>query len=221
MAPRDTPDRLPGWRRALRSAALGLALGTGLGLAAVLLPAGRPATAWAAEGGAAAPATAEELAELAARRLLVPVEGVAPSALRDTFTETRDAGARPHDAIDIPAPRGTPVRAVEEGKLVKLFTSVPGGLTVYQFDPSGRWAYYYAHLDRYAEGLREGMALQRGQVIGYVGSTGNASPEAPHLHFAIFRLGPERQWWRGEAVNPYPVLAPAPGSAPEGRPGRP
>ncbi|WP_157270832.1 M23 family metallopeptidase [Azohydromonas aeria] len=210
------PVPVPGWRRALRPAVPGLALGAGWGLAVLLLPAGQPATAWAAEGAASAPAsiapaTAEELAELAARRLLVPVEGVAPAALRDTFKEARDAGARPHDAIDIPAPHGTPVLAVEDGQLVKLFTSVPGGLTVYQFDPSGRWAYYYAHLDRYAEGIREGMALQRGQVIGFVGSTGNASPDAPHLHFAIFRLRPEQQWWRGEAVNPYPVLTPGPG----------
>jgi murein DD-endopeptidase MepM/ murein hydrolase activator NlpD len=134
---------------------------------------------------------------------------VAPADLRDTFGDGRDAGARPHEALDVMAPRGTPVLAVDEGRLVKLFTSVPGGLTLYQFDPSGRYAYYYAHLDRYADGLREGMTLQRGQLVGYVGSTGNANPDAPHLHFAIFRLGPERQWWKGTAVNPYPLLAKA------------
>ena len=95
---------------------------------------------------------------------------------------------------------------MDDGTLVKLFVSKPGGLTIYQFDPSGRLAYYYAHLDRYAEGVHEGMALRRGTLIGYVGSTGNASADAPHLHFAVFRLGPQRQWWKGEAVNPYPAL---------------
>jgi murein DD-endopeptidase MepM/ murein hydrolase activator NlpD len=104
------------------------------------------------------------------------------------------------------APRGTKVFAVDDGKLVKLFKSVPGGLTVYQFDPSGQLAYYYAHLDRYADGLKEGMQLRRGDLVGYVGSTGNASPDGPHLHFAVFRLGPERQWWKGDPVNPYPAL---------------
>nr|MBA3773676.1 M23 family metallopeptidase [Ramlibacter sp.] len=141
---------------------------------------------------------------LAARSLIVPVAGVAPSALVDTFEQARTG--RRHDAIDIAAVRGTRVYAVDDGKVVKLFTSVPGGLTVYQFDPQENLAYYYAHLDRYADGLREGMILQRGDLIGYVGSTGNAASAAPHLHFAVFRLGPQRQWWKGDAVNPYPAL---------------
>lgn len=141
---------------------------------------------------------------LAQRDLIVPVEGIAPSSLVDTYEQSR--GSRPHEALDILAPRGTRVLAVDDGTLVKLFTSKPGGLTVYQFDPSGRLAYYYAHLDRYSDGLREGMPLHRGDLIGYVGSTGNASPEAPHLHFAVFVLGPEKQWWKGEAINPYAAL---------------
>ena len=99
-----------------------------------------------------------------------------------------------------------PVRAVEDGRIAKLFTSEAGGLTIYHFDPSETFAYYYAHLDRYAAGLEEGQRVRRGQVIGYVGSTGNASEDAPHLHFAIFRLTPERQWWKGEPINPYPIL---------------
>ena len=103
------------------------------------------------------------------------------------------------------APRGTPVLAVEDGRVAKLFLSKAGGITVYQFDPVSNYAYYYAHLDRYADGLTEGASLHKGQVIGYVGSTGNASPDAPHLHFAIFKLGPERQWWRGTPLNPYLV----------------
>ena len=137
--------------------------------------------------------------------LLVPVRGVQPKQLSDTFTQSRGEGRR-HDAIDILAPRGTPVLAVADGRIEKLFLSKPGGRTIYQFDPAGRVAYYYAHLDAYAPLLSEGALVKRGQVIGYVGSTGNASPEAPHLHFAIFLLGPERRWWQGTAVNPYPLL---------------
>ena len=147
---------------------------------------------------------------LAARRPIIPVEGIAPGALQNNYDQVR--GARRHEAIDIMAARGTRVFAVDDGKLVKLFTSVPGGITAYQFDPQGRLAYYYAHLDRYAQGLREGMQLKRGDLIGYVGSTGNASAEAPHLHFAVFRLGPEQQWWKGEPLNPYPALRAAGGA---------
>ncbi|MFE0500096.1 M23 family metallopeptidase [Lysobacter soli] len=137
--------------------------------------------------------------------LTIPVQGVTSAQLRDTFSEARSEG-RVHEALDIMAPRGTPVLAVADGTVEKLFTSVPGGLTIYQFEPTGRYAYYYAHLDRYANGLQEKKAIRRGEVIGYVGSTGNADPSAPHLHFAIFELGPERQWWKGTAINPYPVF---------------
>ena len=142
---------------------------------------------------------------LAARRLTVPVQGVAPEALADTFSDARSQGRR-HDAIDIPAPAGTPVLAVEDGHIAKLFLSRPGGITVYQFDPARQYSYYYAHLQRYAEGLQEGQRVRRGQVLGYVGSTGNADPAAPHLHFAIARLPADRAWWKGEPINPYPVL---------------
>ena len=162
------------------------------------------AAAWLmACGGALAQSGSESAgrALLAARPLLFPVEGIRPETVRDTFEDGRP-GHR-HEALDIMAPRGTPVRAVDDGKLVKLFSSKPGGLTVYQFDPAGQLAYYYAHLDRYAEGLREGMQLRRGELIGYVGTTGNAATDAPHLHFAVFLLGPERQWWKGQALNPH------------------
>ena len=137
--------------------------------------------------------------------LVVPVQGTLPEDLHDSFTDAR--GDRSHEALDIMAPRGTPVLAATDGHVEKLFDSVPGGLTIYQFDPEGRHAYYYAHLDRYAAGLEEGDAVERGQVVGYVGSTGNASDDAPHLHFAIFVLGPEKRWWEGTAINPYPLLA--------------
>ncbi|MET3496292.1 M23 family metallopeptidase [Variovorax boronicumulans] len=145
---------------------------------------------------------------LAARAIAMPIAGVQGSVLQDTFTDRRTGGS--HEALDIPAPRGTPVRAVDDGKLVKLFTSVPGGLTVYQFDPAGRLAYYYAHLDRYADNIREGMALRRGDVIGYVGTTGNAPPNVPHLHFAVFLLDADKRWWKGTAINPYPALRQVP-----------
>src|SRR5690606_34267624 len=142
--------------------------------------------------------------DLRARTLDIPVAGVDAGDLRDTFADAR--GSRRHEALDIMAPRNTPVRAIEGGRIVKLFTSAAGGLTIYQFDPTQTYTYYYAHLDRYADGLEEGQTVRRGDVIGYVGSTGNASPAAPHLHFAIFRLTEEKLWWQGEPINPYPVL---------------
>ncbi|MBA3898451.1 MAG: M23 family metallopeptidase [Sphingomonadaceae bacterium] len=136
--------------------------------------------------------------------LAIPVDHVESSALRDTFGDGRP-GHR-HEAIDIAAPRGTKVLAVDDGEIVKLFTSVRGGLTVYQFDPQGRLAYYYAHLDRYAETVHEGMTVHRCDLIGYVGSTGNAPADAPHLHFATFLLGARKHWWEGTAINPFPAL---------------
>jgi murein DD-endopeptidase MepM/ murein hydrolase activator NlpD len=141
---------------------------------------------------------------LEGRTLAMPVVGARTLDLRDNFEEAR--GSRKHEAIDILAPRGTPVVAADEGKIEKLFTSKQGGLTVYQFDRDDTHCYYYAHLDRYAEGLREGVFLRRGDPVGYVGTTGNAPREAPHLHFAIFELGPEKRWWEGKPINPYPFL---------------
>ena len=137
-------------------------------------------------------------------RLTVPVAGVTKQNLRNTYIEAREG--RPHEALDIAAPRGARVVAAGDGRIVKLFNSRAGGLTVYQFDPSARFAYYYAHLDRYAQGLAEGMMLKRGDAIGAVGSTGNARDDSPHLHFAIFRLGPDKQWWKGAPINPFPLL---------------
>ena len=154
----------------------------------------------------AVPLVPPESADLSRRRLLLPVFGVRPEALSDTFTEARGNGSRQHEALDIPAPRNTPVLAVEDGTIAKLFTSNQGGLTVYQFDPSSTYAYYYAHLERYAVGLKEGDPIRRGQILGYVGTSGNAPPNAPHLHFAIFLLTPEKHWWQGTAIDPYPIL---------------
>lgn len=145
-----------------------------------------------------------DVRQLASFRLTVPVAGVTKRNLVDTYNQRR--GIRPHEALDIPAPRGTQVIAAGNGRVVKLFRSLAGGLTVYQFDPSERFAYYYAHLDHYAQGLTEGTILKRGDAIGAVGSTGNARDDSPHLHFAIFKLGPEKKWWKGSPINPFPLL---------------
>jgi peptidoglycan LD-endopeptidase LytH len=158
----------------------------------------------AATVGAPAARTQGDTIELIARHLTLPVANVRPEQLVRTFDEAR--GDRPHEAIDIMAPRGTPVMAVEDGKIAKLFWSNAGGRTIYHFDPSEKFAYYYAHLDSYADGLADGQSVRRGQVIGYVGSTGNASANAPHLHFAIFQLTSAKRWWDGAAIDPYPIL---------------
>jgi peptidoglycan LD-endopeptidase LytH len=149
--------------------------------------------------GAASPAADEP------PPLIIPVQGADPMKITDSFAESRGSSSR-HEAVDIMAPRGTPVLAAGDGTVEKLFQSKRGGTTIYQFDPSRTWCYYYAHLDHYAQGIVQGTTLRKGQVIGYVGSTGDASPAAPHLHFAIFKLGPEKQWWKGTAIDPYPIL---------------
>ena len=147
----------------------------------------------------------DDFARLRARGLAIPVQGVDASRLRDNFSEMR--GGRVHEAIDILAPRGTPVVAVDDGVVKKLFTSAQGGLTVYEFDRDESYCYYYAHLDRYADGLREGMTLKKGDLVGYVGTTGNAPPGTPHLHFTIFKLAAGQRWWEGTPINPYPLWA--------------
>lgn len=143
--------------------------------------------------------------ELKDRNLALPVEGVKPDQLTRQFDEDRGGGRR-HEAIDILAPRGTAVRAVDDGKIAKLFYSKNGGHTIYQFDPAETFCYYYAHLERYADGIREGQQVRRGQIIAYVGTSGNAPKNTPHLHFAIFRLTPEKRWWEGIPIDPYDVL---------------
>jgi peptidoglycan LD-endopeptidase LytH len=187
-------------------------------------PAGRPAPAPAASGAgpdrvatvgdggeslppaAAAPVPSRVLTavdDLRSRSLTLPVHGVTAAQLQPSFEQAR--GERRHEAIDILAPSGTPVFAVESGRVAKLFVSDRGGLTIYQFDPLERYAYYYAHLSKYADGLQEGGRISRGEVIGYVGVSGNAPPDAPHLHFAIFELGPEKRWWQGAPIDPFLV----------------
>jgi peptidoglycan LD-endopeptidase LytH len=145
-----------------------------------------------------------DVVELRRRRLPIPVQGVIASSLVSSFHQTR-GGNRAHEALDILAPRGTPAVAVEESRVEKLFTSERGGLTAYLFDMSGTYCYYYAHLDRYADDLKEGDVVPRGHIVGYVGTTGNAPPETPHLHFAVFKLGPEKRWWEGTPIDPYAI----------------
>jgi murein DD-endopeptidase MepM/ murein hydrolase activator NlpD len=130
---------------------------------------------------------------------------VRPEQLRDTFQEARSEG-RVHDAIDIPAPRGTPVLAAADGRIVKLFESQRGGTTIYQLDPDNKTVYYYAHLERYADGLAEGHFARRGEVIAYVGDTGNAGAGNYHLHFSILIVSDPKRYWDGTNINPYPLL---------------
>ncbi|MDT5061819.1 MAG: peptidoglycan LD-endopeptidase LytH [Acidobacteriota bacterium] len=137
--------------------------------------------------------------------LLIPVAGVRPEQLRDTFSEARSEG-RVHDAIDIPAPRGTPVLAAAAGRIIKLFQSERGGTTIYQLDPDNKTIYYYAHLERYADGLSEGHTARRGEVIAYVGDTGNAGVGNYHLHFSILVVSDPKRYWDGTNINPYPLL---------------
>ena len=161
----------------------------------------------------APPVTVAEGVTVGPAGLAIPVVGVKPAELVDTYTQARAGGARRHDAIDIMAPTGRPVVAAAPGRVEKLFLSQGGGgITVYVRSDDGRWIYYYAHLSAYAPGLREGQRLRRGTPVGYVGATGNANPAGPHLHFAINRMEPGEKWWQGTAINPYPLLAAKPAS---------
>ena len=145
-----------------------------------------------------------DIEDLRGRSLLVPVRGLQADDLVSSFTDARGS-SRKHEAIDILAPRGTDVLAVEDGKVAKIFTSNAGGLTLYQFDPSEKFVYYYAHLDSYASGIKEGAMLEKGDVVGAVGTTGNAPKNTPHLHFAIAKLDPDKRWWGGTALDPFLV----------------
>jgi murein DD-endopeptidase MepM/ murein hydrolase activator NlpD len=137
--------------------------------------------------------------------LIIPVAGVRAEQLRDTFSEARSEG-RVHDAIDIPAARGTAVLAATDGPIVKLFQSVRGGTTIYQLSVDGKFVYYYAHLDRYADGMVEGHFAKQGETIAYVGDTGNAGARNYHLHFSIAEISSPKDFWHGVNINPYPLL---------------
>jgi murein DD-endopeptidase MepM/ murein hydrolase activator NlpD len=169
------------------------------------------ATPPGAEPGVALTAPGEDpgsaIEALRQHRLRVPVDGVDAESFKSAFVERRSGkGGHPHEAVDILAPRNSLVHAVEDGTIAKLFESKAGGHTIYQSDPTGRFIYYYAHLERYADGLHEGQRLAAGEVIGYVGTSGNAPPGTPHLHFAISELDPGTHWWQGHAIDPYLVF---------------
>jgi murein DD-endopeptidase MepM/ murein hydrolase activator NlpD len=151
------------------------------------------------------PPSAPEAMDLTARRLTIPVSGFPADKLVRSYHEAR-SGQREHEAIDILAPRNTPVVAVEDGTIAKLFNSKAGGITLYQFDPGNQYSYYYAHLERYADGIKEGDRVRRGQILGYVGTSGNAPKETPHLHFAVYRLTADKHWWEGTPIDPYGIL---------------
>jgi peptidoglycan LD-endopeptidase LytH len=154
------------------------------------------------------PVVVAEGVEVGPAGLAIPVVGIKRKDLVDTFTQARAGGARVHDAIDIMASEGRPVVAAAPGQVEKIFFSDGGGgNTVYVRSDDGKWSYYYAHLSAYAPGLREGQRLLRGAPVGFVGHTGNANPDGPHLHFAINRMSPGEKWWQGSPVNPYPLLA--------------
>ena len=184
-----------------RTALLGMLMGAALFIAAVIVQ-----MALRARGGAPeeAASTIQPPGDLVARGLAFPVRGIDLASIADSFTDARGA-TRFHNAMDIMAPRGTPVVAVDGGTVSRLGKGGAGGITVYQLDEAGRYGFYYAHLDRLAAGLAEGQAVRRGDVLGYVGTTGNAPETAPHLHFAIFEIVDARTRWGGRPVNPYPL----------------
>jgi murein DD-endopeptidase MepM/ murein hydrolase activator NlpD len=154
------------------------------------------------------PVAIAEGVEVGPAGLAIPVAGIRGNELTDTFTQSRAGGARIHDAIDIMADEGAPVIAAADGTVEKLYYSEGGGgITAYVRSPDNRWSYYYAHLQGYAPGLAEGQKVRRGQIIGRVGHTGNASAEGPHLHFAINQMRTGEKWYQGTPVNPYPLLA--------------
>lgn len=163
----------------------------------LFIPAARPAAETEAAAGEAFMAPGAEL--------MIPVRGIRPEQLRDTYNDPR-SGGRVHNAIDIMAPGGAPVVAAADGTIHRLRTGGLGGITIYQVGADGRTLYYYAHLQRYAAGIREGMTVRRGEVIAYVGDTGNAGSGNYHLHFSVGRLTDMSRWWDSQNVNPYPLL---------------
>lgn len=167
------------------------------------VPVSRPATTTASR-----PAIPDDDVALASRELMVPVDGVGPSQVPDSYGASRGAqGERMHNALDIMAPRGTRVVAADGGKVGRLSRNDLGGITIYTVDDEQRFVYYYAHLDRYAEGLREGQAIAKGDLLGYVGTTGNAPSNVPHLHFQVMRYRGDARWWDGDPLNPHRFLS--------------
>ncbi|MDB4889468.1 MAG: Peptidase [Gemmatimonadetes bacterium] len=166
----------------------------------------RPVSAPARPAVVIDPVTSTEAVDyLLARGMLIPVAGVSVSQLHDTFDEGRDGG-RVHRALDIMAPRGTPVLSADSGRILRISSNTLGGNIVYATDPLGRVVYYYAHLDAYQPGLTQGAMVARGDTLGFVGTTGNAPKDTPHLHFQVMRMPSDGKYWDGEPINPYPLI---------------
>ncbi len=161
-----------------------------------------------AVGGSSTPAVVPaDLDDLRREGLIIPVAGVAAKDLIDSFDDMR-GGTRHHNALDIMAKRNTPVLAAVSGTVIKLHNSAAGGLTIYEADPASRFVMMYGHLDSYRPGLADGAKVTRGEIIGFVGSTGNANPLAPHLHFQVTRNDNMKEWWKGTPINPFPIFRP-------------
>ena len=176
------------------------------GATATPTPSASPAPSLPSASPQAQNSSSDAASALASMRLLIPVAGVRAGELRDTFSDSRSEG-RIHDSIDIMAPRNAPVLAATDGRIVRLFQSAKGGITLYQLAAADEhYVFYYAHLERYADGLAEGHVARRGETIGYVGDTGNAGPGNTHLHFQIYRVADPKRFWSGENINPYPLL---------------
>jgi peptidoglycan LD-endopeptidase LytH len=168
----------------------------------------------------AAPAPSQASTVTDPAKLIIPVAGVCAAELRDTFTEAR-ADGRTHNALDIMAPRGTPVLAAADGEIARLFLSEAGGNTLYQFSSDRQHVFYYAHLDRYADQLAAGQRVRQGEVLAYVGDTGNAGVGNYHLHFALWQVSDPKRYWEGVNLNPYPLLSKAPCTKDTPRPSAP
>jgi murein DD-endopeptidase MepM/ murein hydrolase activator NlpD len=164
----------------------------------------RPALATSAMVPSARMAAAFD--RLRAKDLMIPVAGVSPSKIEDSFTADRDGGERQHNAVDILAPRNTPILAADDGVILRMSSNTLGGITIYAADRDHEFVYYYAHLDHYRDGVHAGQKVQKGDTLGFVGTTGNAPKDVPHLHFQIMLWPSDGKFWAGEPVNPYPVL---------------
>ena len=172
---------------------------------ATAAPSPRVVLAGAPTLGRSAVSDEEAVSYLLSRTLEIPVAGRSARQLQDTFDEGRDGG-RVHRALDILAPRGTPVLSADSGRVLRVKSNSLGGNTIYTTDPHGRIVYYYAHLDSYWKGLVEGLVVARGDTLGFVGTTGNAPKDTPHLHFQVMRMPPDGKYWDGEPINPYPLF---------------
>ena len=168
-------------------------------------PSPSPARAGSARVALPAGVSKDDYEYLRERHILIPVANTQLARIPDSFEDARD-GQRRHHAVDIMAPRGTPVLSADDGHVLKLRKGGAGGITIYAVDPKSRFVYYYAHLDHYQKGISEGQSLERGDTIGFVGTSGNAPPDVPHLHFQVMRMPEDGKWWTGVPVNPRPLF---------------